>query len=245
VDGVVGRNAGMAAAAGTVRGQIGEELRFEGNALKLGPSARVGGNLLHRSSQPLEIASGAVIAGQTQQLPPRPRGPERQPWSPNLHRILPLLTLISFPTALVFGVVGLALGPRLFLASANAVGRRSWWNAFLGILIILLGPAAVFVVMITVVGLPIGMLAFIAWMTALMFSQVPVATALGRFLVSRFTGSGVSPYLGLFIGLIALAALAWVPVVGIIIGGLTVLLGLGAYARAAKGVIVEMRHHPA
>jgi hypothetical protein len=78
-----------------------------------------------------------------------------------------------------------------------------------------------------------------------MFSQVPVATALGRFLVSRFTGGGVSPYLGLFIGLIALAALAWVPVVGIIIGGLTVLLGLGAYARAVKGVIVEMRQHPA
>jgi len=245
LDGVVGRNVGMAASAGTVRGQVGGELRFEGEALKLAPSARVDGNLLHRSSQPLEIARGAVILGETQQLPPRPRGPERQPRASRVHRILPLLTLISFPAVFVFGVVGLALGPRLFLASANAVGRRSWWNAFLGILIILLGPAAVFVVMITVVGLPIGMLAFIAWMTALMFSQVPVATALGRFLVSRFTGGGVSPYLGLFIGLIALAALAWVPVVGIIIGGLTVLLGLGAYARAAKGVIVEMRHHPA
>ena len=245
LDGVVGRNAGMAAAAGTVRGQIGGELRFEGDALKLAPSARVDGNLLHRSSKPLEIASGAVIAGETHQLAPRPRGPERQPRASKAHKILPLLTLISFPAVFVFGVVGLALGPRLFLASANAVGRRSWWNAFLGILILLLGPAAVFVVTITVVGLPIGMLAFIAWMTALMFSQVPVATALGRFLVSRLTGGGVSPYLGLFIGLIALAALAWVPVVGIIIGGLTVLLGLGAYARAAKGVIVEMRQHPA
>ena len=245
VDGVVGRNAGMAAAAGTVRGQIGEELRFEGDTLKLGPSARVGGNLLHRSSQPLEIASGAVISGETHQLPPRPRGPERQPWAPNVHRILPFLTLISFPTVLVFGVVGLALGPRLFLASANAVGRRSWWNALLGIVILLLGPAAVFAVMGTIVGLPIGLLAFIAWMTALLFSQVPVATSLGRFLVSRFTGSGVSPYLGLFVGLIALAALAWVPIIGIIIGVLTVLLGLGAYARAAKGIIVEMRRHPA
>jgi len=245
LDGAVGRNVGMAASSGTVRGQIGGELRFEGNALKLAPSARVGGNLLHRSSQPLEIASGAVIAGETQQLPPKPRGPERQPRASKAHRILPLLTLISFPAVFVFGVVGLALGPRLFLASANAVGRRLWWNAFLGILILLLGPAAVFVVTITVVGIPIGLLAFIAWMTALMFSQVPVATSLGRFLVSRFTGGGVSPYLGLFIGLIALAALAWVPVIGIIIGGLTVLLGLGAYARAAKGIIVEMRHHPA
>ncbi len=245
MDGVVGRNVGMAASTGTVRGQVGGSLRFEGDALMLGPSARVGGNLLHRSSQPLEIASGAVIAGETRQLPPKPRGPKRQPRGLKVHRILPLLTLISFPTVFVFGVVGLTLNPRLFLASANAVGRRSWWNVFLGILILLLGPAAVFVVMITVVGLPIGLLAFIAWMTALLFSQVPVATSLGRFVVSRFTGSGVSPYLGLFIGLIALAGLAWVPIIGIIIGGLTVLLGVGAYARAAKGIIVEMRRHPA
>jgi len=247
LDGAVGRNAGIAASTGTVRGQIGGELRFEGEKLKLGPSAQVGGNLLHRSSQPLEIADGAVIAGETQQLPPRPSAPERQrqPRLPKAHKVLPLLTLVSFPTVFVFGAVGLALGPRLFLASANAVGRRAWWNAFLGVLILLLGPAAVFVVMVTVVGLPIGLLAFIAWLTALMFSQVPVATSLGRSLVSRFTGRGVSPYLGLFIGLLALAALAWVPVVGVVIGGLTMLLGLGAYARAAKGIIVEMRHHPA
>ncbi len=247
LEGAVGRNAALVASTGTVRGQVADRLGFEGDKLTLGPSARVGGDLVYRTPREADIAERAVVVGAIQKLAPRAPGPKREPRRGRLlpRRALPWLAVVSFPTVFVFGLVGLALSPRFFLASANAVGRRAWWNVFLGALILLLGPAAVFLIMVTVIGLPLGLLGFVAWLTALIFSEVPVATSLGRFVVSRFTGAPASPYLGLFIGMLGLAVLAWIPLLGPVIIGLTALLGLGAYARAAKGVLVEMRHHPA
>jgi len=235
LDGSVDRNADIAAGTVTVRGTVAEKLYLEGGELSLSPTARVGGDVGYRSPNTLEIAEGAAIGGQTQQLPPR-EPEEAAPKRVSAARVVILLLM-----AFVFGAVGLALAPRFFGAAANAVGHRPWWNLLIGLLTLFLGPFAVLVVCVTIVGIPVGVLGLIAWLVALAFAGVPVGTFLGRRLLQLMGSARPSAYLGLFIGLVILSLLALVPVLGLIVKAVTIVLGLGVYARAARGVLAEMR----
>jgi len=246
IDGIVGRDAALFGKQANVRGQIENKLYFEGNSLDLARSARVGGDLVYRSAEDVSIASGAQVHGQTQKLAPRVRPmPTPQPETPRgpfVRRFLIGLVLLSFPALYVFGAVGLALTPRLFMGAAGAVGRRTWWSLLLGTLILILGPPLLAVAASTIVGIPIALLTFVGWLFALLFSDVPVAIFLGGAVASPFTSARpISPYLSLFLGLIVLTVLAVIPIVGFITVSLTALLGLGAYARAWKGVFAELR----
>ncbi|MBN1458388.1 MAG: hypothetical protein JXA57_02555 [Armatimonadetes bacterium] len=246
LDGSVGRDAWLMTAQATVRGTVQRMLHFEGDKLHLGPRAHIGDGLVYRSPQEPIIEEGAVVLGKIQRLPPREtRVAEKKPFGAVLRTLLIPLVLISFPVLFVFGAVGLALAPRVFVASANAVGHRGWWSLLLGLLVVVFGPAAVFLVMSTVVGLPIAVLALVGWFVALAFSEVPVAIFLGRKILRPFIGGPASAYAGLLVGLIALAVLVLLPVVGPIIGGFATLLGVGAYSRSIKGLVVDMRKYPA
>ena len=238
LDGAVGRDAGLFAQTVTLRGSAGRHVLFEGEELTVGRSAEVAGGLSYRSPNEPTIEQGATITGGTNKLPPRPgRGIEKAP-----RRRFPLF----FPlTVFVFGVVGLAALPRLFGAAANAMPVRPWWNLLLGFLALVFLPAAAFATMITLVGLPIGVLALVLWGAALMFSGVPVGVFLGRWLLRPIKPGPVSAYLGLFVGLVALTLVGMIPFLGPVSKVLTILFGLGVYARAVKGLVVEMRAHPA
>ena len=240
VDGDVGGRVSLAAQTAAVRGDIGGTLRFQGDSLSLGPGARVGGDLVYRSPEEAEIAAGAEISGKTQKLAPRPRSTRepRKPRSP----VIP--AVIFFVTVFACGVIGLAAAPRFFVDAANAVGNRPWWNLLLGLLALIVLPITAVVVCVTVIGLPLGILALVLWGAALLLSGVPVGTSVGRWLLAKLGSVGPSAYAGLFLGLLLLTLVGFVPYLGGLTKVLTVLFGLGVYARAAKGVLAEMRSHP-
>ncbi len=229
-DGAVGRLFGLASQTAAIRGSVGGDLVFEGQALSLGPAAKVGGNLLYRSDAEPLIEPGATITGATTKLPPRPGAkPKRGGFSPVGFVIF---LLMSF----TFGAVGLAVLPRIFAASANAVGVRFWWNLVLGFILLIVTPMAVIVAMITVIGIPLGLVVLIAWIIWLVFSGVPVGTYIGGRLLRS-----ASPYWALLVGLLILLVLMAIPIIGGITKFVTILIGLAVYARATKGMIVEMR----
>jgi len=234
VDGDVSGRASIASQAAMIGGKVGQDCYFEGEQLSLTPTAEIAGTLLHRSRQKPEIASGARVLGPIQALAPHEAKPARprRGWDV-------LFALAVF----VFGVVGLAAFPRVFTAAANALHTRWWWNLVLGFLALVVPPLAAIIVCITIIGLPIGLLALFLWGIGIVAAGVPVGIFGGRLLTGR--GRRVSPYLALLIGLLALTLLGFVPYLGGIVKFLTVLFGLGVYARAVKGVIAEMRLQPA
>ncbi len=236
MDGVVERDAGLYAQTASVRGAVGRGLFFEGDELTVGRLAKLGG-LAYRSPNEPNIEQGATITGGTKKLPPRPGAAlEKAP-----RKRFPVFFAL---TVFVFGVVGLAALPRIFGAAANAMAIKPGRNLLLGLLILVFFPAATIAVMLTLVGIPIGLLALVLWITAVIFSGVPVGIFLGRWLLHPLKPGPISPYLGLFVGLLALSLLGMIPGLGLLTKLLTILFGLGVYARAVKGVIVEMRTYP-
>jgi cytoskeletal protein CcmA (bactofilin family) len=235
LDGSVGRRAAVAGETATMRGHVGQQLYFEGTNLTLGPSAQVGGDVIYRSLKPATVAAGAKIGGRTEQLPPRhPSKVQRKP-----NRILPAVYFLLMFFA--SGVVGLAAAPRLVCAAADAMVSRPWWNPLLGLLTLIVVPIGALLVCITLIGIPLAILVLVLWVAALVFSAIPVSIFLGRVLLGR----GISPYLALLLGLVALTLVGLVPILGRVVKLLTILFGLGVYARASKGMLTDMRRQAA
>jgi cytoskeletal protein CcmA (bactofilin family) len=235
--GSVGRLASLAGQTATVRGDIGGALKFNGDSLTLGPGASVAGDLMHCCTGKLDIAPNALIGGQTRDVTPPP-SPEAEPPKPS-SPVMPAIFL--FVTVLACGAAGIAAAPRFFVGAANAVGSRPWWNLLLGLLALIVLPITAAVVCVTVIGLPLGIVALVLWGAGLLLAGVPVGTSVGRWLLAKLGSVGPSAYAGLFLGLLLLTLVGFVPYLGGLTKVLTVLFGLGAYSRAAKGVLVDMR----
>jgi cytoskeletal protein CcmA (bactofilin family) len=240
LDGSVGGQAALAATTARVAGQVGRNLRFEGRNLSLASNSRVGGDLVVRANTRPQIASGAVIAGEVQRLPVeqarrgRPRGV-----GIGFGLTGNLLTAMAL---FVVGAIGLALAPRFLRTAAGMLGERPGWSVLWGFLLLIVVPIAAFLVSLTVLGIPLGLLAGALWFFAVLFSAIPVALFLGRWLTAWLRrGEPLNPYANLAIGLFVLAVLGSIPFLGGLVRFAVVLFGVGVFALAAYQQIEQRR----
>jgi len=86
---------------------------------------------------------------------------------------------------------------------------------------------AAFLVMLTVIGLPLGLLTLASWFAALYLAGIVVAAILGARLLRRGTATLGEFAVALPAGLVALAVATSIPILGILVRFLAVLCGLG------------------
>ncbi len=130
----------------------------------------------------------------------------------------------------VLGLVFLLLFPRAADAT-TAAGRRFWptlgWGALVGIL----GPIIGAVVLVTVIGIPLGLDIVSALSVLAPLGYVASSLVLGRLMVKgASTGGRIGAF---FAGFGILRAAALIPGLGFIVWWLACIYGLGALARAA------------
>jgi len=220
-----------------VSGSIGRDLTMSGVSLTLTNTARVGGNLSARVRQLSEahIADGATIVGkrdiQVQQAKKsqfaRPRFYFHQ--------------AVWFAAAMLVGWLGLVLFPRFFRSTTQAVGS-TWLSLGLGVGILAGVPVAVVVVAITLIGLPISLMLFAVYLTAIYLAKIWVGAFLGRMLLKPSGATKGDWMLGLLVGLLILAIVGFIPYLGGLVRLGVVCLGLGAFAgqlyRASRPAIM-------
>ena len=213
----------------TASGRIGHDLTVsQADRLVLRDGASVGGDLDASLAAPdaLEIAAGAHVAG-TRSV----RGGETT-WE-GLWRLEPWLwLLVRVAAALAFGVALYALLPGLFhvrVPTTSAFMRLLG----LGVAALVAVPLVLAVLGATLVGLPLAVLGFFLYLTALYLAHVLAAAELGRTLLRRTDGE--LPGLGTFarillVGLVVVALAGHVPVLGSAVRVVILLVGLGLLA---------------
>jgi len=93
--------------------------------------------------------------------------------------------------------------------------------------------------MITVIGIPVGLIALLLYGIAVYLSQIPVALLIGRLILGWNRAMSQGSMIGaLALGLFILLLLMLIPFVGWLVGLLTVAFGLGSLAtsRGSAGV---------
>jgi cytoskeletal protein CcmA (bactofilin family) len=200
----------------TVTGQVNGSVIAADGAVRLAESARVGGDVF--ASNPIVTEPGARVGGET-------RSGVRFSFEGPLVALGKLLGPIAVSVSvLLTGLVLLLLAPRGADAVAEAMASAPLASVAWGILLVIAVPVAAVALVISVLGLPLGLALFLSfglwWLVGLTWT----AWCAGRGLVRAPRGR-VKAFLA---GWAILAAVGLVPILNAAAWTLAPTLGLGA-----------------
>jgi hypothetical protein len=188
------------------------------DTMEVGPDAKIGGDLTYTSPREVQIRPGAVAGKVSHQLPRRPHRHRPGPWGPLF------LLVTSFVTGLV-----IALGlPRQSRSIAEAPLRRPGATLGWGAVAFAATPVIASIVMITIIGLPLGAITLVLWAIALYLGYVFAAMTIGRGLLRwALKGRAVSLLWCLLLGLVVLALVRMIPYAGPLLALVAILWAMG------------------
>jgi hypothetical protein len=197
--------------------------------LRIGPNARITGPLTYRSPQAAEIDPAAVVSGKVTHIPMERRYREAAPWvAASIVSAVLIWVALGILAALLLGLFPLLVGQSL-----QGLRTRPWLSLLLGLALFFTTPAVAVVLLITVIGLPLGLvLLLLVYPLALLGGWLMGALFLGDWalgLVNRQAGRGMR-FLFAFLGVAVLALLAAIPFLGGLICLVATSFGLGTLA---------------
>jgi cytoskeletal protein CcmA (bactofilin family) len=209
----------------TISNAVGGSVELKVNNLTLVSGAKIQGDMTYTAKKLVEIQSGASVLGTTTHKQPEPR----KSALPVLAGISIVWHILGFVMILIIGIILILLASGKTNEMSNAIKEKPWQSLVWGAVILCLTPIAAIIVMITVIGLPLGLITLALYLIALYLSQIPVALLLGRLIIrqNRELDSKGLMIGALALGLFILLILRAIPFIGWIIGLLIVLFGMG------------------
>jgi hypothetical protein len=218
---------GRTSIAGTVDGDV---VVFNG-AVSLTSTAVVRGDLVTQST-PL-VAQGARVGGSQQSIATRFD-------VENIGFASRVAWWIGYSVStLVLGLLLLLLLPNLD-ARIRAAWRRTGESVGFGVGLFFLIPIAAGILLVTIVGIPLGLFLLLGLALIYTVGYVVGAQVVGRLIVSP----PASRYLAFLVGFVILRVIALVPVLGGLVWLVAAIVGLGVLAVAARRAEppMEMAH---
>src|SRR5215211_344752 len=161
----------------TINNRVGGDVDVTSDDVNLLSQARLQGDFLYASRDEAAIAVGATVAGQTERT-------ERQRFYPGDNVGAWLSSgLFRLFCGLVAGLILVLLIPRAVTAVAEAARTAPVTSLLLGLVLIVGLPIFFGVLLITVVGAPIGLIGFVLYVSVLYLSQVFLGLAIGRLIL--------------------------------------------------------------
>jgi len=214
----------------TLANNVGGDITLSVDRLTITSSANIQGDLKYTSPNEASIQSGATISGDISHLIPE-RPDEAEAAKGIMAGILGAAAwkILSYVMIFIIGMILILIAQKRITIMQMAIQKSPWQTLGWGALILIATPIAAVIVMITVIGLPLGIISLLLWGIVLYLSQIPVALLLGRLIIRQnreldSTGIMIG---ALALGLLVLFVLRLIPVIGWIVGLLVIVFGLG------------------
>ena len=234
IDGTVEENLRAAAGELVLRGTVRGHANVIADRLDLAPDARIEGDLDYRTRIPLSPEAAARVAGAVRYQEPIDEDDEDDggaAWGF-------LFWTWQMGAALLAGLLAVALARPLVQQLASAIAGETTLGALLGFGAFLIVPVGAAVVMMTLVGLPIGIIAVLLFTVALYVAKLPIAVWAGDQLLARAGRPDASPYAAMAVGILALYLLFEIPWLGGLFWLAATWLGLGAMVLSGRRYLI-------
>lgn len=223
----VSGKARLAAGRVLIDAPVGGDVTVAAGRLELGPNARLGGALRFHGGR-LDRDPGAQVVGpieherrHTREFTVFDHSTGRWLWTAGL---MVLAGLIA------------ALLPGPSQRMAQELRERPWMAPLLGFIAITCIPVAAVLVMITVIGIPVGVLALLAYAGLLLVGYVCVSVVVGGLLLDRLNAQAAGMWAwragAAVLAMLVLALLTRIPVAGGFILFAALAVGVGAIVMA-------------
>lgn len=227
---VAGRIGGELRAAGgqiVISGEVAGDTDLIGETIVVGPGAILHGRLRYRSPHEAQIDPGAQIGGAIIAIPVETRPPRAA-----LAGVGVFVTVVTLVTAALIYL----LFPGFSMETVRSARQAPWASLGLGLAVLAGGPLVVMLLLVSLVGLWLGLIALALYLTLLLLGYLTGVLFLadeGLRRMRRTGDHGRGWVIGALVAmLIVLALLRRVPVVGALVSFVLLLFGLGALTRS-------------
>ena len=211
----------------TVDGTIAEDAEVGAERLTLGSNAEIGGDLTYDGR--LDRADGATVDGTVS----RTDGVEVGPSRPGFSLPSGTFTVYGVLVNLVAGAVLLVAFPRFSTTVADGVDDDPLRSGAFGLLALVGIPIVLTILLVTIVGIPLSLAGLVAYVFLVWAGALYGRYAAGRWLLGRARRE--SRWGALSLGVLGVAFLKLVPILGDLVEAVVVLVGLGALVVALRG----------
>lgn len=209
--------------------------------LNLIDQAQIYGDLKYTSENEYSQSPGASVSGSVTRLDPKHITPvdqtqieqTAQKIQDSASTITSFFRLVSLFTQIVIGLLLVNLVPNYSLRAVDFI-EKEWFKTFLvGLVTLIVAPVIAGLLLITVIGVPLGIITFICYFLMLYFAQIFFAYWLGSRLLSGLNRKG-NKTITYLIGICTFYVLASITFVGVIVNILAILFGTGALVLAKQ-----------
>jgi len=236
VAGVASKGVRLAGNIVSFSGQTEGPLVLAGDRARIGAPAVVGGDLTVYGKRAPVIEPGAQIRGTTKYIVR-----EQKAGRGRAHRRHPLLNFLGrFAVWGVLSLILLAIAPRMLTQGADTIGSRPAATFGLGLAALICGPVVAVLLMVTVIGIPAGLVLLATYLVLLALTGVFSSMFLGR----KILGPRRARWGTLLLGVAVIALGAMLPYVGWLVSLLAVVFGFGAEMLWLGGALSRQRTAP-
>lgn len=236
IDGQVNKDLHGGGAAIVINGKVGKNanLNLDGKdtSLTVGDNAVIGGNLLYKSSKEASISSKAKITGKTERTEIKKGGG----WQgQDMAQVWVWAALFAIFSSILIGLVLIGLFKKPVVTTADMMLEKIAASIGMGFSILILGPIALILLALTIIGIPLALLLFGVWIIAIGLSKIMAGIFVGRVLVKKYwPAKKDSLTWQMILGTIIFIIIVAIPFIGWLLGLIAACWALGAMFFAYK-----------
>ena len=223
----------------TLSKTIGGDLAVAAPAIRLTSRASVGKNVIYWSDDEPSIDEGATVLGTVTRrpIPEVFKGEEVRRGFVGMKLVG---GMVSFTSTLVLGLLLLRIYPVFTPRVASTIQEQPWVVLGVGGALLFGVPMLIVLCMVSILGIPIGLMLGAMYVVTLYLGRVFVMLWLGQRLLRWVSGSS-SAARAFIAGLVVYFIFSLVPLVGGLITLLTIATGFGAILMTKKELVVRLR----
>jgi hypothetical protein len=219
VDGSVGRDISGTVNRLTIAGPVGRNVEANVHTLSLVSGANINGNVTYTSNNDIETVPAAMVGGKVVHKTPAKRGAEH-------HRTFAVwlaINLLWLAFILLLAMALILLFPRMFVNWNAYATSHPWRTLLVGFIASIVAPIVFVALMISIIGIPIGLVYALLMLIAAILA-IPLAAF---YLGDQIFRHRSHILLVMLVGILVLWVIGLIPILGGIVMLFAFWLGLG------------------
>ncbi len=232
IAGPVGGEVMVGAGNLVIANEVGGDIEAGVGMLRLSEDASVGGDLTYYSDTEATISENAIVSGEIVMKETPESSFEFKDYEDydfeGFGRGFKFgITVFKFLTALLFGVLLLKFYPNYTKRVAETVQKKFWKSLGVGFLALIITPLAILVLMVTIIGIPLGIMLGFTYMVGLYVAKIFIAYTIGLY-VFRKSSKRIGRYWPMVVGLLIFYVVTFIPILGGLVAFGVAVTGFGA-----------------
>jgi hypothetical protein len=208
---------------------IGGDVEATSGQVELGPNAKIGGKLRYASRDPIKRDPAAKVGGSVETFAPPGGWPVPENVEHHMGRGGSWIWTIGL---LLVATILVLLMPGFYTRVAATLRARVGMSVLIGFVALICVPVAAVLFLITIIGVPLGLLTIALYLVLLVVGYVSTGISIGDWLLKRMMSDRANTALwrigGAIAGVLIVSLLARIPWIGGWVVLIALLAGLGA-----------------